>query len=127
MDIGFGDTIAVRGVRYCLVFVDRATRYNWVFALKTLSITDIRDAFNFFCAQAGRFVKCFHANFDEKFFGQIIKAYLTANESDVVGAAAGRQSSNGLVECHWKAMVHMSHAYPTEKQMPHIFLFHSVV
>ena len=34
MDIGFGDTIAVGGVRYRLVFVDRTTRYNWVSAFK---------------------------------------------------------------------------------------------
>ena len=41
-------------------------------------------------------------------------------------AAAGRQSSNGLIESHWKTMVHMSRAYLTEKQMPHNFWFHSI-
>ena len=41
-------------------------------------------------------------------------------------AAAGRQSSNGLVESHWKTMVRMSRAYLTKKQMPRRFWFHSI-
>ena len=48
-------------------------------------------------------------------------------DSDIVGAVAGRQSSNGLVESHWRTMVHMSRAYLTKKQMPHRFWFHSIV
>ena len=87
MDIGFCDTIAVGGARYCLVFVDRATRYNWVFPLKTLSSSDIVDAFNLFRAQAGRFATCFRCDCDDKLLGQTMKAYLTKpeNNSDIVG------------------------------------------
>ena len=115
VDIGFGDTVAVGGACYCLVFVDRATRYNCVFVLKTLFATNIRDAFNFFRAQAGRFATCFHADCDDQLLGWTIKSYLTENDSDTVCTAAGRQSSSGLVESHWKILVHMSHAYLTEK------------
>ena len=98
--------------------MDRATRYNWVFALKTLGATDIRDAFNLFCAQAGRFATYFRADCDGKLLGLTIKYYLTKNNTGIVCTAAGHQSSNGLVESHWKTMVHMSRAYSTEKQMP---------
>ena len=107
--------------------MDRATRYNWVFALKTLSATDICDAFNLFCAQADQFSKCFCADCDDKLLGLTIKSYLTGNNSDIVGATAGRQSSNGLVGSHWKTMVHISQAYLTEKQMPQKFWFQSTV
>ena len=69
MDIRIGDTIVVGGARYCLIFVDRVTRYDWVFALKTLSTTDINDAFNLFCAQTGRFAKCSRADCDNKLLG----------------------------------------------------------
>jgi hypothetical protein len=41
MDIAFGDCVAVGGYRYTLVLIDRATRYNWNFGLKTLSASDI--------------------------------------------------------------------------------------
>jgi hypothetical protein len=37
------------------------------------------------------------------------------------------QSSNGLVESHWKVMVHMARAYLTEKQMPRAFCFYDIV
>ena len=64
------------GTRYCLVFVDRATQYNSVFALKHLSPTEIRDAFNLFRAQAGRFAECFRIDYDEKLLGKAMKSYL---------------------------------------------------
>ena len=41
MDIGFGDCMSIGGARYALILVDRATRYNWVFSLKSLSSSDI--------------------------------------------------------------------------------------
>ena len=41
-------------------------------------------------------------------------------------AAAGRQSSNGLVESHWKTMINVSRAYLTKKQMPRRFWFYSI-
>ena len=52
--IGFGDTVAVG-----LVFVDRATCYNWVFALKSLAKEETKTAVDLFRAEAGWFAKCF--------------------------------------------------------------------
>ena len=108
VDIGFGDTVAVGGARYALVFVDRATRYNWVFALKSLAKEEIKDCFNLFRAKAGRFARCFCCDCDPKLFGNVIRCHLTSNQSNIMHVAAGRQSSNGLVESHWKTIVHMS-------------------
>ncbi len=59
--------------------------------------------------------------------GTKIREHLIDNDSNTVGAAAGRQSSNGLVESHWKVMVHMARAYLTEKQMPRSFCFYAIV
>jgi hypothetical protein len=47
-----------------------------------------------------------------------ISKYLIDNGSKIVSAPAKCQSSNGLVESHWKIMVHMARAYLTKKQMP---------
>ena len=62
-------------------------------------------------------------------YGQIVipNCSRSAFGTNVVAAAAGRQSANGLVESHWKTMVHMSRAYLTEKQMPCSFWFFSIV
>jgi hypothetical protein len=55
-----------------------------------------------------------------------ISKYLVDNGSKVVAAPAKRQSSNGLVELHWKVMVHMARAYLTKKQMPRTFWFFAI-
>jgi hypothetical protein len=126
MDIAFGDCVAVGGYRYTLVLVDRATRYNWNFGLKTLSASDILSALCLFRAAAGRLARCFYTDCDLKLFGTAISEYLIDNDSKVVAAPAKRQSSNGLVELHWKVMVHMARVYLTEKQMPRAFWFYAV-
>ena len=44
----------------------------------------------------------------------------------IFSAPAKRQSTNGLVESHWKVMVHMARAYLTEKQMPRSYWFFAI-
>jgi len=56
-----------------------------------------------------------------------ISEHLIDNKSKAVAAPAKRQSSNGLIESHWKIMVHMARAYLTEKQMPWAFWFYAIV
>jgi hypothetical protein len=55
VDIAFGDCVLAGGFRYSLLFVDQATRYNWVFGLKDLSSASILAAFHLFCADAGSY------------------------------------------------------------------------
>ena len=44
MDIAFGDCLSIGGFGYALILVDRATRYNWTFGLKSLSSDCILSA-----------------------------------------------------------------------------------
>jgi len=126
MDIAFGDCISVGGYRYALILVDRATRFNWVFGLKTLSSDCILSALGLFRAAAGSLARCFYCDCDPKLFGRAISDYLVDNSLKVVATPAKRQSSNGLVESPWKVMVHMARAYFTEKQMPRAFWFYAI-
>jgi hypothetical protein len=100
VDIAFGDCVLVGGFWYSLVFVDQATRYNWVFGLKDLSSASIHAAFCLFCMDAGSYARCFRCNCDAKLFGTKIWEHLIDNASNIDAAAAGRQLSNGLVESH---------------------------
>ncbi len=127
MDIAFGDCVSVGGYRFALILVDGATRYDWAFGLKTLSSDCILLALCLFCAAAGSLARCLYCNCDPKLFGQAICDYLVNKSSKVVAAPAKRQSSNGLVESHWKVMVHMARAYLTKKQMPRAFWFYAIV
>jgi hypothetical protein len=57
LDIAFGDCMSVGSFKYALIFVDRATRYNWCFGLKSLHHNDILSAFLAFQSEAGRLAK----------------------------------------------------------------------
>ncbi len=118
MDIAFGDCVSVGGSRFALILVDRATCCNWAFSLKTCSSSCILSALRLFRAAAGSLARCFYCDCNPKLFGMAISEYLIDDQSKVVAAPAKRQSSNGLVESHWKIMIHMARAYLTEKQMP---------
>ncbi len=113
INIAFGDCVAPGGYRYALIFVDRATRYNWVFGLNDLSSDSILSAFCLFWGDAGSYARCFWSDCNAKLFGTKIHKYLLDNNSNIIATAAGRQSGNGLVKSHWRVMVHMSRAYLT--------------
>jgi hypothetical protein len=127
MDIAFGNCLSVGSFRYALILDDCATQYNWAFGLENLSLDAILDAIWLFCAAAGSLAQCFYCDFDLKLFGTAISEYLIDNGSKVVAVPAKRQSSNGLVESHWKIMVHMGNAYLIKKQMPWTFWFYAII
>jgi hypothetical protein len=126
MDIAFSDCLLVGGFEYALILVDQATRYNWTFGLKSLSSDHILGALRLFRASAGALAHCFYCDCNAKLFGSAISEYLINNTSKVVAAPVKRQSANGLVESHWKTMVHMACAYLTKKQMPHSYWFYAI-
>ncbi len=126
MDIAFGDYLLISGFRYALIFVDQATRYNWTFGLKTLTLDSILSALRLFWASALSLALCFYSDGDVELFGTAISEYLMDNNLKVVAAPAKHQSSNGLIESHWKTMVRMGCAYLTEKQMSWLYWFHAI-
>jgi hypothetical protein len=75
----------------------------------------------------GGLVHTFYSDCDVKLFGTVISKYLIDSSSKVIAAPAKCQSANGLVESHWKMMVHMGRTYFTEKQMPRSFWFYTIV
>jgi hypothetical protein len=108
INIAFGDCVSIGGYKYALVFVGHATRYNWMFGLKSLQHDNILAAFPAFQDEAGSLACQFRCDCDEKLFGSGVWSFLHTNKSLIVSSPAGRQSGNGLVEAHWKIMVHMS-------------------
>jgi hypothetical protein len=126
MDIAFGDCVSVGGNCYALILIGCTTHYNWTFGLKSLSSVDIISALCLFQAAFGLLVHCFYSDCDLKLFGLVVSKYLIDGQSKVVAAPAKHQSANGLVESHWKVMVHMAYAYLTKKQMPHMFWFYAI-
>jgi hypothetical protein len=126
LNIAFGNCLSIGGFKYALIFVDPATKYNWCFGLKSLHSDEICATFLAFQAEAGNMAHQFRCDCDEKLFGSNIRSFLHNNASSITASPAGRQSANGLVESHWKIIVHMSRAYLMEKQMPHSFWYFAI-
>ena len=126
LDIAFGDCMLVGRFEYALIFVDRATRFNWCFGLKSLSHDDIIATFLAFRAEAGSLAEQFRCDCDEKLFGSHTRSFLHLKRSSIIASLAGRQSANGFVESHWKIMIHMTRAFLTEKQMPGTFCYFAI-
>jgi hypothetical protein len=111
---------------HSLILVDWATHYDWTFGLKILSLDFILTVIQLFYSAANSLVHCFYCDCDAKLFGTAISEYLIDNGSKVVATPAKQQLPNGLVESHWKTIVHMARAYLTEKQMPCSFWFYTI-
>jgi hypothetical protein len=122
LDIAFSDCLSIGGFKYALIFVDRAMQYSWCFGLKSLHSNEIHAA----QAGAGNMACQFRCDCNKKLFGSNIRSFLHDNASSIAASPAGRQSANGLVESHWKIMVHMSRAYLMEKQMPRLFWYFAI-
>jgi hypothetical protein len=116
----------IGGFKYALIFFDRATRFNWCFGLKSLHHNKIILAFLAFRSKAGCLATQFWCDCNKKLFGSHIRSFLHTEHSSIVSSPAGRQSANGLVEYHWKIMVHMSRAHLTKKQMPRTFWYFAI-
>ncbi len=72
LDIAFRDCMSVSGFKDALIFVDRATRYNWCFGLKSQHHNNILSTFLAFQSEAGRLAKQFQCDCDDKCFGSNI-------------------------------------------------------
>jgi hypothetical protein len=118
-DIGYGDTKSIgNGASHCLLLVDRATRYTWIYPLKTLHHESIKAALSAWSVDIGSFPKRLYTNFDHKILEGPTAAYLHNNKVILRGSPSGSQNQNGLVERAWQTITTMSRAFITDMQMP---------
>ena len=106
--------------------MDVATRYCWIYGLTSLTSNHIISALESFCADANGVPKKFHSDFDTKLIGGQALKWIHQNNSKVIAAPAGRQSSNGLAERTWRTLIQMARAYITEKQVGREFWFYAI-
>ena len=126
MDIVYGDVISKLGFRYGLLLIDRATKYIWFYGLKSLSSDNIIAALEQFQADAGGLPTEFRCDCDQKLLGGATRRWIYRNKSKIIGAPAGRQSSNGLVERAWQTLRNMARAYLTEAGMPRDYWYFAI-
>ena len=97
LDIVHGDCVSLGGFKYALLLVDTATRYTWMFGLKTLTGASIISALEDFRSEAGSLPTRFHTDFDKKLIGGKVLRWLREHNTPIISAPARQQSSNGVV------------------------------
>ena len=123
MDIGYGSGTSPGGYNYCLTLVDSATRMVFTYGLTRLTGGDLQDAFWRFIIDAGGIPKSIQCDFDSRFLGGRMAAFLQSLRIKVRSAAPRRQSSNGLVERTWRTGVRMARSFLAEAKLPRIFWY----
>ena len=125
-DIAYGDCKAIGGARFCLILVDRATRYCWIYALKSLCHTNIIKVFQQFQVDAGSLPHRLYTDFDSKLVAGPTGQFLLEHGCKVRASPSGRQDKNGLVERAWQTAVGMARSYITDMQMPRHFWYWAI-
>ena len=125
VDIGFGPTTAIGGIRYCLMLVDKATRMRRMYPLKNLT-TSIHRAFQKFLTDVGVKPKLIRTDFDKKIIGSTAKDLLDNNFIPIESAPPKRQHQNGLVERAWQSAVIMSRNWLKSALLPSKYWFYAL-
>ena len=125
VDIGYGCNCGLAGVKYALFIVDRATRYKYVYPIKSLS-DDILPAFQSLVKDMGFAPKKLITDFDRKLFGSNVTKYFTPLGTTIESAPPRMQHKNGLVERNWRSIVRMARSWLTSALLPSQFWFHAI-
>ena len=125
VDIGFGPTTAIGGIRYCLMLVDKATRLKRIYPLKNLT-TSIQRALQRFVTEVGVKPKLLRTDFDKKIIGSAARDYLDEQNIPIQSAPPKRQHQNGLVERAWQSVVIMSRNWLKSALLPSKYWYYAV-
>jgi hypothetical protein len=118
-DIGYGDTKSIgNGASHCILFVDHASRYTWIYPLKSLYHESIKAAMSAWSVDAGAFPKRLYTDFDQKILEGPTAAFLREHKVILRGSPNGRQIQNGLIERAWQTICNMGRYFITDMQMP---------
>ena len=125
VDIGYGCQAGIAGIKYALFIVDRATRYKFVYPIKSLE-NDVLTAFKLLVRDMGFAPKRIITDFDYKLMGQKISDYFNEFHTVIECAPPRHQHKNGLVERNWRTVVRMARSWLTAALLPSSFWFYAI-
>lgn len=123
-NIGFGDGKSIgNGALYCLTLVDRATRYSWIYPLKSLHHESLKCTFQHWITDCGGCPTRLYTDFDPKRLDGQTACFFHDRNIILRGAPSGGQNQNGLVKKAWETATNMARAFITDMQMPKNFWY----
>ena len=125
IDIGYGCSAGIAGIKYALFVVDRATRNKYIYGLTSLK-HDILPAIKQLVTDIGRNPGKIVADYDHKLMGRKVTEYLNEINCRVESAPPKHQYQNGLVERNWRSVVKMARSWLNSSLLPSSFWFHAI-
>ena len=117
MDIGFGPTSAIGGIQYCLMLIDKSTKFRHMYPLKNLT-SSIPRALKKFLNDVGKKPALIRTDFDKKLIGSDARNFLDEKNIRIEAAPPKRQHQNGLVERAWQSVVIMARNWLKSALLP---------
>jgi hypothetical protein len=125
MDIAYGPTVGIGGVKYALVLIDRKSKMKYIYGLNNLKLS-IRQALQQFLLDAGRKPRLIRTDFDHRLIGGTTKTFLLNQQVKIEAAPPRRQHQNGLIERHWQNIVVIARNWLKSELLPSTFWFFAV-
>ena len=123
-DILYGSETSIKGFKYALYLIDKATRFKFVYGLK--SLTDVLVVFKRFCADIGFVPKELRTDFDTKLMGSNMQQFMNHHGSVISSVPSGKQRANGICERSWRSLLRMSRSWLASSLLPTKFWFHAL-
>ena len=125
MDIGFGPTTAIGGIKYCLLLVDSHSRLKLTYGLKNLN-SSLISALKRFIIDAQAPIGEIRTDFDTKLIHGDVRTFLDSSKIKILASPPYRQHQNGLVERHWQTLVSMSRNWLRASLLPSTYWFFAI-
>ena len=123
-DILYGSNTSIKGFRYALFLIDKATRFKFVYGLKSLQ--DILPVFKRFCADIGFVPAELRTDFHTKLMGHQMQSFMNHHGSVISSVPAGKQRSNGICKRSWRSLLRMSRSWLVSSLLPTKFWYHAL-
>jgi deoxyuridine 5'-triphosphate nucleotidohydrolase len=125
MDIAYGPTVGIGGVKYALILIDRKSKRKFIYGLKDLK-NSIRSALQQFLLDAGPVPRLIRTDFDHRLIGGQTRQFLLDSKVKIEAAPPRRQHQNGLIERHWQNITTMARNWLKSQLLPSHFWFFAV-
>ena len=126
MDIGYGPETSIGGIRYTLLFIDKYSRYKFVYGLKNLT-SSLLSAVKKFINDIGIKPSLIRTDFDHKLIGGNVAKFLNEEEKiRLESAPPYRQHQNGLVVRHWQTIVNMARNWLHSSMLPTTYWYFAI-
>jgi hypothetical protein len=99
MDIAYGPTAGIGGVKYALILIDRKSKRKFIYGLKDLK-DSIWTALQQFFLDAGPVPRLIITDFDHHLIGGKTRNFLLNSNVKIEAAPPRRQHQNGLIKRH---------------------------